>query len=71
MIYRKTGKVIQSKQGEKGTIKGTTYNVYTAVPKAGIHGAGQNQFELYCNYLGVSIFDQNRISTDFAEDIVR
>lgn len=71
MIYRKTGKVIQRKQGEKGMIKGTTYNVYTAVPKAGIHGAGQNQFELYCNYLGVSIFDQNRISTDFAEDIAR
>lgn len=70
-LYRKTGTIYQVKEGKTGPIKGTLFSVYTVVPKAGLHAQGQNQFELYCDYSHSSMFDQNRVSSDFAEDVVR
>lgn len=70
-LYRKTGTIQQMKEGKNGLVKGANFSVYTVVPKAGLHNRGQNQFELYCDYEHPSIFDQNRISSDFAEDVVR
>lgn len=49
----------------------STYYIYIAIPKAGISKPGLNAVELYADYETPSIFTQNKLDSDFAEDNVR
>lgn len=71
-LYKRVGTVARTYEDAKGNTKSTNpYYIYVAVPKAGMHVNGINQFELYANYTTPSIFDENRLERDYAEDLVR
>lgn len=71
-LYKRVGAVNRFYTDKKGNQKSSnSYYIYVAIPKAGIHVNGINQFELYADYNTPSIFDENRLERDYAEDLVR
>lgn len=71
-LYKKVGVVNRSYTDAKCNQKQSTgYSIYIAIPKAGIHTKGINQFELYADYTTPSIFTENKLEKDYAEDLVR
>ena len=45
--------------------------IYAPVPKAGLHQQGIHQFEFYADYVTPSVFEDNKISTNFSHDLIR
>ena len=71
-LYKRVGVVNRYRTDDKGNKKPSNpYSIYIAIPKAGMHVKGINQFELYANYTTPSIFKENRLEKDYAEDLVR
>ena len=71
-LYKRIGVVNRFYTDKKGNQKSSNpYYIYAAIPKAGIHINGINQFELYADYNTPSIFDENKLEKDYAEDLVR
>lgn len=71
-LYKRVGVVNRFYTDKKGNRKqSNSYYIYVAIPKAGIHTRGINQFELYADYNTPSIFEENKLERDYAEDLVR
>lgn len=71
-LYKKIGVVNRFYTDKNNNKKASnSYYIYIAVPKAGLHINGINQFEFYANYTTPSIFEQNKLERDYAEDLVR
>lgn len=68
MLYRRVGAVYRTRMYNEKEIKGPTYYIYAAVPKAGLRMESINQLELYANYDTESIFEQNKLYSDYAVD---
>lgn len=67
MLYKKSGYVTkQEKDKEKDVAV-----IYLPITKAGLHKGTNNWFELYCTNGVSSVFADNKIKTDFAEDNTR
>ncbi|MBR3720814.1 MAG: hypothetical protein IKN09_03645, partial [Clostridia bacterium] len=73
ILYKKVGVVTKVEKTDKENPKVVSeFNIYAAVPKAGLHSGNINQFEFYCNYNTPSIFEDNKIiSEEFASDSVQ
>lgn len=73
ILYKKVGVVTKVEKTDKENPKVVSeFNIYAAVPKAGLHSGNINQFEFYCNYNTPSIFEDNKIiSEEFALDSVQ
>lgn len=71
-LYKRVGVVNRTYLDKEGNQKkANSYSIYIAIPKAGLHTKGISQFELYANYFTPSIFSQNKLEKDYAEDVVR
>ena len=69
LLYRRIG-MIQRTSIKNGK-PATPMYVYAPVPKAGLHQQGTHQFEFYADYTTPSVFEDNKISTDFSHDLIR
>lgn len=76
-IYKKVGKIERYMEGkdDNGNAKKTdssSFDVYIAVQKAGLHKGKINQYELYADSNTLSVFDDNKLpTTKFSETVVR
>jgi hypothetical protein len=68
MLYRRVGAVYRTRTYNEREIKGSTYYIYMAVPKAGLRIESVKQLELYANFTTESIYEQNRLYSDYALD---
>ncbi|QWM90615.1 hypothetical protein [uncultured phage cr61_1] len=70
MLYKCIGSVIKTKNDEDSDKHiGDSY-VYCAVNKAGYRGTGTNILEMYDSFGSNSIFEQNKLDSEFAQDKV-
>jgi hypothetical protein len=46
-------------------------SIYIPIPKAGLHQQNSHQFEFYADYETPSVFEDNRISTNFSHQAIR
>ena len=69
LLYRRIGTV--QRTSIKNGKPATPMYVYAPVPKAGLHQQGTHQFEFYADYTTPSVFEDNKISTDFSHDLIR
>ena len=71
-LYKRVGAVSRKYVDKSGNEKyAAPYYIYIAIPKAGLHSQGINQFEFYADYNTPSIFEENKLEKDYAEDLVR
>lgn len=63
VLYKQVGCIrktwVNKKTGKQNT--NTDWKIFLAVPKAGIHSSGNNQYEFYADYGTPSIFEDNKI----------
>lgn len=69
LLYRKIGTV--QRTSVKNGKPATPMYIYAPVPKAGLHQQGTHQFEFYADYVTPSVFEDNKISTNFSHDLIR
>ena len=70
MLYKCIGTIIKSKQEEDGNKHIGDVYVYVAVNKAGYRNTGVNILEMYDSFGSSSIFEQNKLEAEFAQDKV-
>lgn len=71
-LYKRIGIVQRSYVNDNNkVINATPFSIYAVVPKAGLRMQGVNQFEFYADYNTPSIFEQNKVESDYAHDKVR
>ena len=68
MLYKCIGVIIKSKQEEGETKHIGDISVYSAVNKAGYRNTGVSILEMYDSFGSSSIFEQNKLEVDFAQD---
>lgn len=69
LLYRRIG-MVQRTSVKNGKLASPMY-IYAPIPKAGLHQNGTHQFEFYADYTTPSVFEDNRISTNFSHDLIR
>lgn len=69
VLYRKIGstKRISLKDGKPGG----EMSIYAPIPKAGLHKNSVHQFEFYSDYTTPSVFEENRINSNFSHELIR
>lgn len=69
LLYRKIGTTQAVSVADGKPAK--RMSIYVPIPKAGLHQNGTHQFEFYADYETPSVFEDNRISTNFSHQAVR
>lgn len=70
MLYKSIGSIIKTKHDDEGHKVIGDISVYCAVNKAGYRNTGVNILEMYDSFGSSSIFEQNKLESDFAQDKV-
>lgn len=71
-LYKRIGVVNRSHVNNNNkVVNDTPFYIYAVIPKAGLRMQGANQFEFYADYNTPSIFEQNKIESDYAHDRIR
>lgn len=70
-LYKYVGEIERTRKNGETTKDMSPVAIYTVVPKGGLHYGKQNQYEFFLDDEHDSIFDENMLPIQAAEDITR